>query len=205
MNQELGGAGDAKGVRFHVVALAASAGGLDAIGKVLHDLPKEFPAAVLVIQHLDPRRKSQMASILDRRTALPVAEAAEGQRLRAGTVSVAPPDRHLVVNEDGTLSLTQTEVVHFLRPSADVLFASMGSSCGPRAIAVVLTGTGADGSVGAKEVKAAGGRVLVQDPEEAQHAGMPEATLATGAADLVLPLAEIPGALVDLVGEGEPG
>ncbi len=205
MDQEGGGRTAGGGVGFHIVALAASAGGLDAIARVLHELPEGFPAAILVIQHLDPRRQSQLAAILDRRTALPVSEATDGQKLRPGTVSIAPPDRHLVVNSDGTLSLTHTEVVHYLRPSAEVLFESLAANCASRAIAVVLTGTGADGSTGARDVKAGGGRVLVQDPAEAEHAGMPEAAIATGAADQILPLMKIPRALLDLVGEVESG
>jgi two-component system, chemotaxis family, protein-glutamate methylesterase/glutaminase len=103
---------------FDVVALAASAGGLTALTNVLSALPAEFPAAIAIVQHLDPRHRSLMADILSRHTALEVKQAEEGDCLASGVVYIAPPNRHLLVNGDGTLSLTQSELVHFLRPSA---------------------------------------------------------------------------------------
>src|SRR5437762_12212856 len=101
---------------FELIALAASAGGLKAITELLAALPADFPAALVVVQHLDPRHRSLMADILSRRTALHVKEAAEGDALTAGAVFVAPPNRHLLVSPDKTLSLSQSELVHFLRP-----------------------------------------------------------------------------------------
>src|SRR5947207_10623890 len=183
---------------FDVVALAASAGGLNALTHVLATLPGDFPAALVVVQHLDPRHRSLMADILSRRTALPVKEAAEGDELRAGRAYVAPPNRHLLVNPDRTLSLTQTQLVHFVRPSADLLFESTAASFKERAIAVVLSGSGSDGSMGVKAIKKMGGTVIVQDAKNAEFTGMPEAALATGLADFVLPLAEIAPALQKL-------
>src|SRR6185295_15629331 len=106
---------------FDVVALAASAGGLQALSGVLSALPAGFPAAVVVVQHLDPRHRSLLADILSRRTPLQVREAREGEPLEAGTVRIAPPNRHLLVNPDSTVSLSQSELVHFVRPSADLL------------------------------------------------------------------------------------
>src|SRR5262249_45450858 len=97
---------------FDVVAIAASAGGLNAIIHVLSQLPKDFPAAILIVQHLDPRHRSLMADILSRRTPLRVKQAADGDRLQPATVLVAPPDRHLLVNPDGTASLSQSQLVH---------------------------------------------------------------------------------------------
>jgi two-component system chemotaxis response regulator CheB len=187
---------------FDVVALAASAGGLPALSQVLTGLPKDFPAAIVVVQHLDPRHRSLMADILSRRTALHVKQAIEGDRMTPGTVFVAPPDRHLLVNPDNTLSLSQSELVHFVRPSADLLFESVAASYRHRAIAVVLSGSGSDGSMGVRGIKKMGGTVIVQDWKTAQFAGMPEAAGQTGAADFVLPLEEISFALVTLVMKG---
>src|SRR3954465_13641890 len=113
---------------FDVVALAASAGGLNALPHVLAPLPADFPAALVVVQHLDPRHRSLMADILNRRIALRVKEAAHGDRLEAGTAFVAPPNHHLLVDPDRTLALTKTELVHFVRPSADLLFESVAGS-----------------------------------------------------------------------------
>jgi two-component system, chemotaxis family, protein-glutamate methylesterase/glutaminase len=148
---------------FDVVALAASAGGLTALSHVLSALPSDFPAAVVVVQHLDPRHRSLMADILSRRTALRVKQAEEGDVLTPAMVYIAPPNRHLLVNPDGTLSLSQSELVHFVRPSADLLFESVAASYKDRAIVVVLTGTGSDGAMGVQAIKKMGGTVIVQD------------------------------------------
>jgi two-component system chemotaxis response regulator CheB len=188
---------------FDVVAIAASAGGLNALGLVLSGLPELFPAAVLVVQHLDPRHPSLLADILKRRTPLRVKEAQEGERLRLGTVFIAPPNRHLLVNPDATLALTQSELVHFVRPSADLMFDSVAAVFRDRAIAVVLSGTGSDGSMGVSAIKKMGGTVIAQDEKTSEFFGMPGAAIQTGHVDAVLPLADIPAALIRLVGKGE--
>jgi two-component system chemotaxis response regulator CheB len=188
---------------FDIVALAASAGGLRAISEILAGLPPDFLAAIVVVQHLDPRHRSLMADILSRRTALKVKEAKEGDRLNPGTGYIAPSNRHLLVNPDGTLSLSQSELVHFVRPSADLLFESVAASYKERAIAVVLSGTGSDGSMGVKAIKKMGGTVIVQDEKSSQFFGMPGAALQTGSVDFILPLDEIPSALLTLVSTGD--
>ena len=114
---------------------------------------------------------------------------------------VVPPDHHLLVNADGSLSLTRTELVHFVRPSADLLFDSAAASFGPRAIGVVLTGTGSDGAFGVEAIKRVGGTVIAQDEATAEFFGMPGAAIKTGAVDFVLPLEQIPEALTSLVAE----
>jgi two-component system chemotaxis response regulator CheB len=189
---------------FDVVALAASAGGLHALSQLLGALPVDFPASLLVVQHLDPRHRSLMASILARRTPLSVQQAQQGDRLTAGTVYVAPPDNHLLLNPDRSLSLTRTEMVHFVRPSADLLFESVAASVRERAIAVVLTGSGSDGTMGVRAIKKMGGTVIAQDEATSEFAGMPRAAIDTGAVDFVLPLKEIAPALVTLVTTGGP-
>jgi two-component system, chemotaxis family, protein-glutamate methylesterase/glutaminase len=188
---------------FDVIAVATSAGGLKALSQVLAALPGDFPCAIVIVQHLDPRHRSLMADILSRRTTLPVKQAAEGDKLEPGTVYIAPPNRHLLVNPDGSLSLAQSELVHFVRPSADLLFESVAGSFKERAIAVVLTGTGSDGSMGVQAIKKMGGTVIAQDESSAEFFGMPNATIQTGCVDFVLPLGEIPAALVTLVNTGE--
>jgi two-component system chemotaxis response regulator CheB len=177
--------------------MAASAGGLGALTTVLSGLPGDLPAAVLVVQHLDPKHRSAMAQLLSRRCTLPVEDAAAGMPVRAGRVLVAPPDHHLLVNADHTVALTQTELVHFVRPSADLLFESVAATYRERAVAVVLSGMGVDGSLGVTAVKKTGGVVIAQGPD-AQFSGMPAAAIATGSVDHVLPLAAIPEVLVEL-------
>jgi two-component system chemotaxis response regulator CheB len=182
--------------------MAASAGGLNALTKVLAPLPADFSAAIVLVQHLDPRHRSLMADILGRRTSLRVVQAVESGRLEPGTVAIAPPNRHLLVNPDGILSLTQTELVHFVRPSADLLFESVATAYRDRAIAVVLTGTGSDGAMGVRAVKKMGGTVIAQDEETSEYYGMPGAACETGCVDFLLPLDEIAPALMTLLRSG---
>jgi len=188
---------------FEVIAIATSAGGLKALSQVLSALPPDFSPAIVVVQHLDPRHRSLMADILSRRSTLPVKQADENDKLRPGTVYIAPPNKHLLVNPDGSLSLTQSELVHFVRPSADLLFESVAGSFKNRAIAVVLTGTGSDGSMGVRAIKKMGGTVLAQDESSSEFYGMPNAAIQTGCVDFVLSLSEIPSALITLVKTGE--
>lgn len=141
-----------------------------------------------------------MADILGRRTSLKVQEAREGDLLTAGVVFTAPPNRHLLVNPDATLSLSQSELVHFVRPSADLLFESMAASFKDRAIAVVLSGSGIDGAMGLRAVRKMGGTIIVQDEATSEFFGMPGAAISTGTANFILPLDEISGALTTLVG-----
>jgi two-component system chemotaxis response regulator CheB len=188
---------------FDVVALAASAGGLRALSELLTALPADFAAAIVVVQHLDPRHRSLMADILSRRTPLHVKQAEEGDHLQAQTVFIAPPNRHLLVNPDGTVSLSQSELVHFVRPSADLLFESVAASYKDRAIAVVLSGTGSDGAMGVQAIKKMGGTVIAQDEQTAEFFGMPNAAIQTGNVDFILPLSEIAPALVTLVMRAE--
>lgn len=184
---------------FDIVAIAASAGGLTALGKVLSTIPAEFTAAITIVQHLGPQYRSFMAEILARRTDIIVKQAEEGDRLTPGTAYIAPPNRHLLVNGDGTLSLSQSELVHFLRPSADLLFESVAATYKDRAIAIVLSGTGNDGAMGVEAIKKMGGTVIVQSIRTAEFTGMPSAAIQTGNVDFILPLDEISSLLVTLV------
>jgi two-component system chemotaxis response regulator CheB len=184
---------------FDVVAVASSAGGLAALTSLLSGLPAWFPVPVLLVQHLDPRHRSLLADMLSRCTELPVKMAEGGDRLSGGSVFVAPPNYHLLVDPGGTLSLSQSELIHFLRPSADILFESVARNFPGRAIAVVLSGTGSDGARGVKAIKSTGGTVIAQDEDTSEFFGMPSAAIATGSVDIVLPIALIGPALVGLV------
>lgn len=183
------------------VLVAASAGGLSALTSVLSELPADFPASVAIVQHIEPHHRSMLAEILGRSCALPVTQATDGQRFEPGVVHVAPPDHHLLVDADGSLTLTRTELVHFVRPSADLLFESGAASFGNRAIGIVLTGTGSDGSLGVEAIKRRGGTVIAQDEATSDFFGMPGAAIDSGAVDFVLPLDQIADALTSLVSE----
>ena len=183
--------------KFDVVAVAASAGGLKAISTILSGLPEDFPVSIVVVQHLDPSHPSKMSEILARHTSLRVNEARSGERLEMSKVYIAKPDRHLLVNPDRTLSLSFTELVHFVRPSADLLFESVAVVYKDRAIAVVLSGAGKDGSNGVQSIDKMGGIVIAQ--ERAEFPGMPDSAIQTGVVDYVLPLEKIAPFLICLV------
>lgn len=186
-------------IGFDVVALAASCGGLRALSEVFSQLGGDFPAAVVVVQHVGPRFVSHMAELLARRTALWVREAYQGCRLAPGLAWIAPPDHHVVLDARGVIALTQTPRVHFLRPAADPLFESMAAAYQQRAIAVILTGSGSDGAAGVRAIKAGGGTIIIQDEATSESWGMPRAALATGCVDMILPLTAIGPALLDLL------
>jgi two-component system chemotaxis response regulator CheB len=186
---------------FDIVAVAASTGGLEAYRRLLSRLPSGFPAALVAVQHRSPAHDDLTPLLLRRHGALDVESAVHGAPLRLGTIHVAPADRQLVVDGDGRLSLDTPRdgVFPLARCAADPLFASVAAAFGRRAIAVVLSGALNDGASGARAVKRGGGRVLVQDPATAAAAGMPNAAIATGCVDFVLPPEEIAAALVALV------
>ena len=191
----------ANGQPFHVVALAASAGGLEALSEVLHSLPTEFPLPILIVQHLAPQRVSHLAEILGRRTGLRVKQAEDHEGLTVGTVYIAPPDRHLTVDDEGRVALTSDPRVHFVRPSADTLFASLVACFQGNVLAVVLSGSGVDGAEGAAAVRRRGGAVIVQDQNTARSCGMPNAAMEAGCIERVLPLRDIAAAILSLVKE----
>jgi two-component system chemotaxis response regulator CheB len=189
---------------FDIVAIAASAGGVSALTQVLSRMPADLGAIVVVVQHVDPRHRSLMPQVIGRQSRLLVRHAEDGMHLKPDHVYLAPPDEHLLINGDGTVTLTHTELVNFVRPSADLLFESVAAAYGERAIAVVLTGTGHDGSLGVTAIKQRGGTVIAQDESSSEFFGMPSAAIRTGAVDFVLPLDEIPLALITLLAGETP-
>jgi two-component system chemotaxis response regulator CheB len=186
-------------IPYDLVVIAASTGGLEALKVILNALPADFPAAIAVVQHRDPRPSSRFEELVGRRTRLAIKQAEAGDVLSPGTVHVAPPGRHLVVGPGGTLSLSDSAKVRSSRPSADPLFESAAAVFGARVIVVVLTGADGDGSDGVRVVKRMGGRVIAQDEESSQVYGMPYAALKTGMVDYVLPLGDIAARLLAMV------
>ena len=172
-----------------LIAIGASAGGLPALGQVLNGIDSEFPAIVVVI-HLDPRHKSQMAILLARKTGKPVKEAAHDEPIVAGTVYIGPPDEHLLVSR-GKIQLAHSRLVRFSRPSIDMMFGSVAATYGERAIGVILSGSNRDGADGIAAIKDTGGITVAQDPSTAEYRIMPQAAIDTGCVDLVVPLARI--------------
>jgi two-component system chemotaxis response regulator CheB len=181
-----------------VVVVGASAGGVEALRALIGGLPADLPAAVLVVVHIPPLATSALPVILDRSGPILVRQAVDGAALRAGEVFVAPPDHHLLA-VDGRVSLTRAPYENGHRPAVNVLFRSAARAFGSRVIAVVLSGVLDDGAAGAVAVKRRGGRCVVQsDP---RFDGMPAAVRRADHPDAELPVADIPGLLVEWLRE----
>ncbi|MGA3000782.1 MAG: chemotaxis protein CheB [Acetobacteraceae bacterium] len=179
---------------FPVVGLGASAGGLEAFRTLLEALPSRSGMAFILVQHLDPTYASRLVDLLAPHTPMPVLEARQDMPLQPDHVYVIPPGHFLAADNRGfRLSLPPDR--HSVRMSFDFLLQSLAAAFRERAVCIVLSGTGNDGSAGAQAVKHAGGLVIAQEPQEAEFDGMPRAVIATGAADLVLPVAKMPDAI----------
>ena len=187
-----------------VIAMAASAGGLNALSVILGGLPADFPAAIAIVMHLSPVHKSLLAEILSSRSQLEVRQAQTGDILCHSSVFVAPPNHHMSVVTGGRIELSSdnAEKVHYARPSAEPLFASVAAVYQQHAIAVVLTGGDGDGSFGVQIIKEQGGMVIAQNRPTSQDFSMPETSIKTGDVDFILPLSEIAPMLIELVGAG---
>ncbi|HEX2451419.1 MAG TPA: chemotaxis protein CheB [Gemmatimonadales bacterium] len=190
---------------FELVVLAASAGGIEALGRVLGSLPPTFPVPIAVVQHRSPHAENLLSRVLQRSTLLRVEPARTGQPLRSGTVYVAPADSHLIVSPDRSFGFTDGRKIRFVRSSANPLLESAAEVLGGRVVAVVLTGWGSDATDGVQAVKARGGIVIAQNRETSHSFGMPGAAIATGAVDHVLPLDQIGPMLSELAAtDGAP-
>ena len=182
-------------IGFPVVGIGASAGGLDAFQKFFDALPPESGMAFILIQHLEPKHPSMMVELLAGHTAMKVQHAAEGIRIEPDRVYVIPPGVYLSIRHNA-LHLSEPREHHGSRMPFDFLLNSMATEIGERTICVILSGTGTDGSHAVKAVKEKGGMVIAQDPDQAGYDGMPLSAISTGAVDHVLPVAEIPQALI---------
>jgi two-component system chemotaxis response regulator CheB len=187
----------------YVVAVAASAGGVEALRVLVAGLPADLDAAICVVLHIPPSDRSLLAPILDRESDLPVVLAQHGAPLERGTIYVAPAGRHLLIRDD-TLELNLGPKENGVRPAADPLFRSLANAWGACGIAVVLSGALDDGAAGAAAVVEAGGRLVVQDPDDALVAGMPTNAIAAARPCAVLPVAGIATCLQRLVAETPP-
>lgn len=183
-------------VDFPVVGIGASAGGLEACRKLLAAIPDKSGMALILVQHLDPHHESMMAELLASHTTMTVQQATDGMPVEPDHLYIIPPGRDLAVR-NGALHLSSPQARHGARLPFDFLLQSLAEAFGMHSVCVILSGTGADGSLGLKAVKEASGLVIVQDPTEAAFDGMPRSAVMTGAVDLVLPVADIPKALAD--------
>ncbi|MCF3974982.1 chemotaxis protein CheB [Paracoccus salsus] len=177
-----------------VIAIGASAGGLEACRALLDDMPGDVPAAFILILHLDPTHDSMMVDLLSRHTRLKVVQASEGMALRPGYLHVIPPGVFLTVAQR-VIHLAEPDGGKGVRLPFDALLRSLARDAGASSAAIVLSGTGTDGSVGIAGIEAAGGLVIAQDPKEAGYSGMPESAIATGVVAEVLRTDEMVGAI----------
>ena len=159
------------------VVVGASAGALEVLSTILPSLPDGFPLPVLAVVHQPPDKDSLLASLLGAKSRVRVREAEDKEPIEPGTVYLAPPDYHLLVEKDGRLSLSSEEPVHYSRPSIDVLFESAADVYGAGLVAAVLSGANADGAQGLRSIVEAGGTALVQRPDTAFATAMPLAAL----------------------------
>jgi two-component system, chemotaxis family, protein-glutamate methylesterase/glutaminase len=182
-----------------IIVLGFSAGGVEAMGRVVADLPETLPAAILVVHHFPPSSVSALPRILERAGRLPARHAVHEEPILPGRIYVAPPDLHLLLNRKVVLARGPKENGH--RPAIDPLFRTAAKAYGPRVIGVLLSGTLDDGTAGIMMVKKCGGLAVVQAPADAMYSGMPSSALAHALVDYAVPVAEMGQLLVRLVGE----
>ena len=161
-------------------------------------MPADLPAAIIVVQHLSDNRATHLPDHLDRLSPLRVCLAKNRMPIKPGVVYIAEPGKHLSI-EKRNLILDTGKKLHWVRPSADVLFTSAAQDFGPDVIGVILSGTGKDGTDGFKKIKAKGGATIAQDEKSSRYFGMPKAAIDAGAVDYVLPVEEIGAKIVEIV------
>jgi two-component system chemotaxis response regulator CheB len=186
-----------------IIVVGTSAEGVEALQILVHELPPDLPAAVFIVLHLTPTDPSFLAEILRRAGPLPATQGVDGEIITPGHIYVPPPDHHLLV-EPGHVRITRGPKENRFRPAVDVLFRSAAYAYGPRVIGVILTGALDDGTAGLWAVKDRGGLAVVQDPQDACHASMPQSALRHVAVDHCVPVAKLVPMLVRLVSEPAP-
>jgi len=186
-----------------LIAIAASAGGIQAVRRILSTLPAELPAAIVIVQHRPPDYDGYLHELLSRRTSWSVRVASQGEAIKSGHVYLARPDSHLTVTPDRTFMYRDGTRIRFLRSSANPLFESAAKGFGGHVVGIVLTGFGRDATDGVQGVKEHGGVVIAQDQATSEQWGMPSSAIESGAVDYVLPLDAIAPAIEHIV-RGEP-
>jgi len=177
--------------KYKAIVAGVSAGGLSALSGILKGLPSDYPVPIIVVQHRAKDQKDLLEEVLQGKCEIRIKQADEKEKIETGFVYTAPPDYHLLIENDKTFSLSSDEPVHFSRPSIDVLFETAATVFGDTLIGIILTGANNDGAAGIVAIKKNGGLTIAQDPAEAQFPFMPEAAIQTKAVQHVLTLSEI--------------
>ena len=197
-NQTKGAAKPKETEGFPIVGLGASAGGLEALEAFFSHMPHDSGIGFVIIQHLSPKHKSIMGSLLAKDTKMEVLEIKDGIKVQPNHVYLNPPNKNVVII-NGTLQLMEPVKTGSINLPIDCFFRSMAEEMGEKAICVILSGTATDGTLGLKAVKGGGGLSMVQDPDSAKYDGMPRSAIATGIVDFILPVEKIPAELVRYV------
>jgi two-component system, chemotaxis family, protein-glutamate methylesterase/glutaminase len=185
-------------MKYKAVVIGASAGGMRALREILIELPKDFSLPVIIVQHLSPHSENFWVGAVNKECMLYVKEADEKESIVRGTVYVAPPGYHLLIEKDFTFTLTSDERVNFSRPSIDVMFQTAADAYKETLIGIILTGANNDGAEGLLEIKKKGGLTIAQDPTEAEVQAMPLAAIMKAKPKHILPLKDIAPLLLKL-------
>ena len=185
-------------MHYEAIVIGVSSGGLKAMKSIFYHLPNDFNTPIIVVQHIGANSDSQWIKILNDHCKLNVKEADEKEKIKEGTIYVAPPNYHLLIEKNKTFSLTIDERVNFARPAIDVLFDSAAEAYKNKLIGIILTGSSADGTAGLKKIKEYGGLTIAQDPKTAESPYMPASAIAAFQMDHILPLEGISDFLIKL-------
>lgn len=186
-------------MKYKAVVIGASSGGMEALASILTSLDEDFGLPILIVQHISPHSDGFIIEHLNKLCKLRVKEAEEKEKINFGNVYIAPPNYHLLVERDETLSLSTETKVCYSRPSIDVLFESAAEVYNNKLLGIILTGGNSDGSKGLKRIKELGGITIVQNPEEAEVSAMPKAAIESTEVDYILLLSEIKNKLIELI------
>jgi len=188
-----------KGVTTKVIAIAVSTGGPQALEKILPCFPDDFPAGIVIVQHIAERFSRELAIWLDKKSKITVKEAEDADRIKPGLALIAQGGRHLAVKKDGAVNLSEEPVELLDIPSADVMMESIAGIYGPKAMGIIMTGMGYDGAKGMAAIKAGGGRTIAQDEESSMVFGMNRAAIEGGSVDRVCSLDDIVNTIMDMM------
>jgi len=186
-------------MKYDIIVIGTSAGGIDALKKILKKFQHTKDVAVIVVSHQGSNSKSYLRDIISNLVEDDVYEIEDKMIIRRGQVFIAPPNYHVLIEKDGTFTLTTTEKVCFARPSIDVTFESVADTFGERAIGLLLTGANHDGGQGLKQIKIAGGYTIVQNPDTAQAREMPEYGIMHGNPEEIIELEKIGARLNEIL------
>jgi len=185
-------------LKYSAIVIGSSAGGFHALKKIIPLLPADFSLPIIIVQHISATSDNYMVKYLNKLSQLTVKEADEKEELKSGYVYISPPNYHLLVEEDSTLSLSIDAKKNYSRPSIDILFETASYAFGSELIGIVLTGANSDGSEGLKMIRDNGGFCIVQDPKEAEADSMPSSAIKTADPQKVLKLKGIAKQLISI-------